>query len=244
MLNDRITQNMIATMLLAYRVHDDKRYLASAERGGKFLLLAQMPDPQPAWAQEYNRDMQPVWDRKFEPPAITGLESQDVMETLLLLHRETGNRDYLEPIPKALAYFKKSLLPDGSLSRFYELKTNKPLYFTRDYRLTYNRDDVPMHYRFSDPSRLSAIETEYRRLLDTKPEDLRKVAPPVLSKELIEVTRKVLAAQDAKGAWTEAGSVRDRDGRKVTPREGVVQSQTFIDNVATLIRYLKASGER
>lgn len=241
MLNDRITQNMIATMLLAHRIYGDKRYLESAHRGGKFLLLAQMPDPQPAWALEYNRDMQSVWDRKFEPPAITGLESQDVLETLLHLYRETGERAYLEPIPKATAYFKKSTLADGSLSRFYELKTNKPLFFTKDYRLTYDKDQVPTHYRFSDPSRLDAIEKEYRRLLDTKPEDVRKELPVTWDKDRIEAVRKVLVTQDAKGAWTEAGMVRDHGGKKLTPKEGVVPSQTFIDHTATLIRYLKGS---
>src|SRR4029077_9180464 len=105
------------------------RYRAAAERGGAFLILAQMPEPQPAWAQQYDRKMHPVWDRKFEPPAITGLESQDALETLLLLHRKTGDRKYLAPIPRALDYLKKSRLPDGRIARFYELKTNRPFYF-------------------------------------------------------------------------------------------------------------------
>ena len=47
-------------------------------------------------AQQYDREMHPVWDRKFEPPAITGLESQDALETLLLLARKTGDRKYLD----------------------------------------------------------------------------------------------------------------------------------------------------
>ena len=242
MLNDRITQNMIATKLLAHRVYGDKKYLDSAERGGQFLLLAQLPDPQPAWAQQYDRAMQPVWDRKFEPPAITGLESQDALETLLLLYRETGKRAYLEPIPRALAYLRKSLLPDGTLARFYELKTNRPLYFTKDYKLTYNKDDAPTHYRFHDDSRLNALETSYRKHLSMKKEELGKPTPEPVTKELTEAVRKVLAAQDQRGAWTEPGMVRAADGRKVTPPEGVVHSQTFIDNVTNLCRYLRAGG--
>ena len=137
-INDRVTLNMIKTMLVARDVYSEARYRAAAERGGAFLILAQMPDPQPAWAQQYDRQMHPVWDRKFEPPAITGLESQDALETLLLLHRKTGDRKYLAPIPRALDYLKKSRLPDGRIARFYELKTNRPLYFTRDYQLTYD----------------------------------------------------------------------------------------------------------
>ncbi|MGM0490794.1 MAG: pectate lyase [Planctomycetota bacterium] len=84
-INDRITLNAIHTMLDAYEAYRKRDYLDAALRGGDFLLLARLPAPQPAWAQQYDRHMQPVWDRPFEPPAITGLESQDVLETLLLL---------------------------------------------------------------------------------------------------------------------------------------------------------------
>jgi PelA/Pel-15E family pectate lyase len=237
MLNDRITQNAIATMLLARRVYKEGKWLASAEKGGRFLLLAQLPDPQPAWAQQYDRNMQPVWDRKFEPPAITGFESQDVLETLLLLYRETGNRNYLEPVPKAVAYLKKSVLPDGKQARFYELQTNKPLYFTKDYKLTYDKDDVPTHYGFAFASRLDAIDAEYKRLVSVKPRESRE--PPAAAPPGAESVRKIIAAQTAAGAWVEPGEVRDATGRKVIPKEGVVQSATFVENVTTLCRYLK-----
>jgi PelA/Pel-15E family pectate lyase len=238
MLNDRITQNAIRTLLVAYRVYGEKKYLAAAEKGGKFLLLAQLPDPQPAWAQQYDRNVQPVWDRKFEPPAITGLESQDVLETLLLLYRETGNEEYLKPVPKALAYLKKCVLPDGNLPRFLELQTNKPLYFTKDYKLTFDRDEVPTHYGFWHSSRLDAIEAEYKRLAALKPGESRE---PPAGKVSAAAVRKVLAAQSASGAWAEPGFVRDAEGRKVTPKEGVIESKTFVENVATLCRYLKES---
>ena len=79
-----------------------------------------MPDPQPAWAQQYNYDMHPIWARQFEPPAITGGESQDAIETLLKIYRATGDKKYLEPIPRALAYLKKvaaARRPAGPLLR-------------------------------------------------------------------------------------------------------------------------------
>lgn len=237
MLNDRITQNVIGAMLLAHRTTGDRKYLAVAERGGKFLLLAQLPDPQPAWAQQYDRSVQPVWDRKFEPPAITGLESQDALETLLLLYRETGKAEYLEPVPKAVAYLKKSLLPDGNIARFYELQTNKPLFFTTDYKLTYEKDNVPTHYGFWFRSRLDEIEKEYKRLLALKSGESREKPAAGASAERVA---KVLAAQGKNGAWLEPGAVRDPDGKKVTPAEGVAASQTFIDNVTALCRYLGA----
>jgi hypothetical protein len=152
-LNDNSIVDAIDTMLEAARIYDEPRYLAAAEKGGEFILLAQMPEPQPGWAQQYDRDMHPVWARQFEPPSITGGESQSALRALLLLYRETGNRKYLEPIHRALAYYERSMLPavDKNVSeirrrtcpgntpcvaRFYELHTNRPLYITKGTRVT------------------------------------------------------------------------------------------------------------
>ena len=87
-------------MLEAARIYKEPRYLASAEKGGEFMLLSQMPEPQPGWAQQYDREMHPAWARQFEPPSITGGESQSVMRALMLLYRETGRQKYLEPLPR------------------------------------------------------------------------------------------------------------------------------------------------
>ncbi|MBN1910647.1 MAG: polysaccharide lyase, partial [Pirellulales bacterium] len=146
--NDGAITSAIRLMLQASAVYDDPRYEASARRGGDFILLAQMPEPQPAWAQQYDAQMHPAWARRFEPPSVTGGESLGILHTLLALYRWTGKKDYLAPVPRTLDYFEQSTLPDGTLARFYELKTNRPLFFTREYELTYNDDDLPTHYCF------------------------------------------------------------------------------------------------
>lgn len=235
-LNDEITPDAIITLLEAYRVYGDKKYLAAAERGGQFLILAQLPDPQPAWAQQYDRHMHPVWERGFEPPAITGYESQSAMQCLLTLYERTGNKKYLTPVGRALPYLKKSLLSDGKLARFYELKTNKPLYFTRKYQLTYNRGDMPKHYGFIMESHLNAIGTRYERLKSKGPD--AKPPQPSLS-DLRAQAGKVIAAMDDRGAWLEPGWTRDRNGRKVRPRAGIANSATFIKNIGILCEYLR-----
>ena len=150
--NDDSTVDAIDAMLEAARIYGEPRYLKSAEAGGAFILLAQMPEPQPGWAQQYDRDMHPAWARRFEPPSITGGEAQSVMRGLMLLYRETGNKKYLEPLPRALAYYRKSILPavdnpseirrracpgkTPCIARFLELKTNRPLYVTKGTRVT------------------------------------------------------------------------------------------------------------
>ena len=231
-LNDNVTQNMIRTLLLAHTVYGEARFKAAAERAGDFLILAQMPEPQPAWAQQYSPAMEPVWDRKFEPPAITGHESQSAMDVLLLLYEKTGKKKYLKPIPRALAYLKKSRLPNGKLSRFYELRTNKPLFFYRQgkrYFLTYDDSRVPNHYSFHRESRLDAIEAEYKRLLANRP-DL-PTDPPKDAE-----VGQILSAMDARGAWVERGRLPHH---KLEPASGIIQCQTFIDNIRTLSGWLR-----
>jgi hypothetical protein len=167
--NDGAISDMIELMFLASEIYEDDKYSSAGKQAGDFILLAQMPEPQPGWAQQYDAKMHPAWARKFEPPAITGGESQGVMETLLRLYRFTGEKKYLEPLPRAIAYFRKSQLEDGRLARFYELQTNRPLYFTKDYQLTFSDADMPTHYGFKATNRLDRIEEEYHKLASSQP---------------------------------------------------------------------------
>lgn len=242
-LNDNDIPDTIITLLEASQLYGDDRYKAAAMKGGDFLLLAQMPEPQPAWAQQYNAQMQPAWARKFEPPAVTGGESQGAMRILLHLCEATGDKKYLAPIPSAVAYLRKSQLPDGRLARFYELKTNKPLYFTKDYQLTYSDADMPTHYSFKGGHSLDRIEAEYQRLAKADPKTLgvKPAAAPrprKASKKQEAEVRRVLAAMDAQGRWVEQG--RMRYWGEDDPTQRVIDSSTFIRNVRILAGYLAA----
>ncbi len=244
-LNDNSVADTIETMLLAAKTYEDSRYRAAAEKGGDFILRAQMPEPQPAWAQQYNAQMQPAWARKFEPPAVTGGESQGAMKTLMRLYVETGNKKYLEPIPAALAYLERSRLSDGRLARFYELKTNTPLYFTKDYRLTYDDSDMPTHYSFKVASTLESLKRTYERLAQAKEPSTQAEKPAKrqrkkgVVKGLESQVAKVVTALDAQGRWVDKGGMRYHGDADTTQQ--VIDCQTFIRNVMLLSQYLEAS---
>jgi hypothetical protein len=200
--NDNTTADAIDMMLEAWRVYNDPRYKASAEKGGQFILLAQMPEPQPAWAQQYDREMHPAWARVFEPPAITGGETQGILRLLMTLYGETGDRKYLEPIPRALAYLQRSFVPRTPaevfgripagpvLARFNELRTNRPLYITKGsrlsaaglgnrnvdgYEISYTPESVITHYGVLISGReVAAIEADYRKMATANPASLRR----------------------------------------------------------------------
>jgi len=221
-----------------------KRSHAAALKAGDFLLFAQMPDPQPAWAQQYDFEMRPSWARKFEPPSITAGESQGALRLLLKLFRETGDRKYLEPVPRALDYLRRSRLPDGRLARFYELRSNKPLYFTRDYTLTYDDTDMPTHYAFKIGDDTAPIARDYESLKNLSPAELKRPAtpsPPKASDALRAEVRTIIAAQDTRGRWVEDGRLRHHGPDDSTTK--VIRSATFIRNVETLSRYLQATRE-
>jgi hypothetical protein len=242
--NDNAIADVIDVAFLAWKIYDDDRFRAAAEQAGNFILMAQMPEPQPAWAQQYDAQMHPAWARRFEPPSVTGGESQGVMRTLLQLYRQTGDKKYLEPIPRAIAYFRRSQLPDGGLARFYELETNKPLYFTKEYELTYSDADMPTHYAFKVGNSIDSIERQYQRLVELDPGALAREPSKVqrrASKSEIARAGAVIDAMDDQGRWVEGGSLRYHGDDDPTRR--VIDSSTFIRNVGVLSSYLATAPE-
>src|SRR5205814_10293508 len=91
---------------------------------------------------------------------------------------QTGDKKYLEPIPRALDYLAKSEISPGRLARFYELRTNRPLYFTKQYELVYTTDDLPTHYAFIIGSGVARLSEDYEKLFVTDPAKLQPAPTP------------------------------------------------------------------
>ncbi|MCA9221575.1 MAG: pectic acid lyase [Planctomycetales bacterium] len=237
-LNDGLAGTVATTLIDAAKIYRDKPCADAAKRLGDFLILAQLPEPQPAWAQQYNYAMQPIWARRFEPPAVTGGESQDAIETLMTIYRVTGDEKYLQPIPAALAYLRKSLLDDGRLARYYELQTNKPLYMNRngrDYYLTHDDRNLPDHYGWKIVSRLDELAAAYERCRAGD-----RTTPELSQSALEQQVRTIIANLDDQDRWM---SVYDGERLIGQPKFAVgdryLSSQLFSDNLETLSRFLK-----
>ncbi|MBI2299175.1 MAG: hypothetical protein HYU66_09580 [Armatimonadetes bacterium] len=235
-LNDDTLADCVSTMLLAWEWLGDERWLASAKRGGEFLILAQMPDPQPAWAQQYNPNMEPAWARKFEPPAITGAESCGALRTLVELWLRTGDERFLKPILPALDWYEKSQIAPNVWARFYELQTSKPLYFVKDtYELTYDGSNVPTHYSFSGNYARSTIELCRRTLAAGREATLAQRSPARTkeqwarrAQQLLPAAQKVAETLDAEGRWVTGGRI---------------EMQTAERNLRAIAAYLEAAGK-
>ena len=234
-LNDN---NLLWVMRLLLRAHEldrDERYLASAKKLGDFLLLARLPQPQPVWAQQYNREMEPVWARKFEPPAASSVESFGALKALFELWLVTQEDRYLAPMKDALAWFKSVKLADGRWARFYELGTNKPVYCKRDsYELTFDDSDLPTHYGFK-------TDTDFQEDLDEFAAELAKSRDEILRSRQDPTEPKKWSSK-AKG---QAAKVRiamqeiDSKGRWL--KDDMIDAGLFVKHFKAMCQYVTAA---
>jgi hypothetical protein len=129
----------------------------------------------------------------------------------------TGDEKYLRPLAGAIQWLKRSEISPGKWARFYELGSNKPLYFTKDYKLVYTDDDLPTHYafqgEFSIPSAMSYAEHKRRETAAKRPSESK--------------VRTIVDALDNKGRWV---------------RNGRIETRLFIENVNTLCDYLATNS--
>lgn len=235
-LNDGLAGTVSDTLIEAERVYGDDKYRAALVKLGEFLLLAQMPQPQPAWCQQYNPEMKPIWARKFEPPAIASWESQDVMETLIKIARHTGDKKYLAPIPAAIAYLEKCVQPDGKMPRYLELQTNKPLYMNAKYELSYDDAEAPGHYGWKPSSRLPRIKQQNAAAVRGDDPKASRDANDLAGK-----VRKLIASLDDQGRWVSTyGGERLIGQPKFKPGERYLSSAVFAANVTALSEFLAA----
>ena len=135
-LNDGATVTAIDVLVDAYENLGDKKYLDSAKRAVDFLIAVQGPEDQGCWAEQYHPDtMQPVKARTHEPAGFVIRESEQVIETLEIFYKMTGDRRYLRPIPLCLQWFdrvnKEAIEFKRPPARYYELGTNFPVYVTQ-----------------------------------------------------------------------------------------------------------------
>ena len=248
--NDNTIADCADVMMIAFKAYGDERYAAAVRHCGDFIVKTQLPAPQATWAQQYDFDLQPAWARKFEPAAACGGESVGVMRLLINIALFTGDEKYLQPLPAAFDWFKRSILPGNTWARFYELKTNRPLYMTRDtYWLTYSDADMPTHYSFKSDWGSARLEKTYNDLVQkglAQAKAERERVPQPLTEaqrlknaEALEArVRDTLAAQDAEGRWvTTTGG--DMPGK--APR---VDMGTFERQMKVLSDYLKLVNGR
>ena len=236
-LNDNVCGYVADTLIDGYRIYKKQSLLNALRKLGDFLVLAQLPQPQRGWAQQYNYEMKPIWARRFEPAAVAGDETQEAIATLIRISEVTGDKRYLAPIPDALAYLKKSMLPDGRLARYYELKTNRPLYMQRNgkqYTLTYDDSKLPSHYAWKIDSRIQELEQLFQ--------NARNNIRPKESVPSEDEVRTIMRSLNGNGRWVSTFDGRPLVGQAKMPiGTKYIASELFSENLEKLSAFIHAS---
>ena len=225
-LNDNVVRDTVHLYLVAEQKFHDPKLLEVAVKAGDFLIDAQLPKPQQGWAQIYDGDMQPVWGRKFEPPAVVSRETAGAITCLVELYHRTGETRFLTAAREAAAWLRAVRLPDGDWARFYELSTNRPLYVDNDENLTYDTGNLLDHYSLKSeadiPQALAYLDAvegggKSRPLWPSPADDMSEG-------ELQTRVQELVRSADDRGRWVEGGWI---------------QSGTFVDAAFVIADYLK-----
>ena len=233
-INDGVALNVSETLMMAHRIYKDEKYADALKRLGKFLIKAQMPAPQSGWAQQYNYDMQPIWARRFEPAAISGRESEETVVALMKIAFHLKDKRMLGPVPAAIDYLQRSQLPDGKLARYYELKTNKPLYMERngkEYTLTHDDSKLPSHYGWKNDSRVASLKEAWKSI-----QEGRGLPDPVIpSSEAKPSVEQIISSLDDQGRWVSTYAGEGLIGQpKFREGEEYINSAVFSRNLTIL----------
>lgn len=222
--NDNTIRDCCRTMMAAWEAYGDERYRQAVIDCGDFIINAQLPAPQPSWAQQYDADLKPAWARRFEPPAVCTGEAYGVMRILIEIASFTGDERYLEPLPAAIAWFESedTLLEDGRRARFYELKTNRALYFYAEtYRLTYDDSNTPDHYGFKGSYYDDGVRNQLEEIREVglaqwiadreAARNLTREQQIARAESMEADVREVLEARTDNGVWLKTGGYGGSD---------------------------------
>lgn len=229
--NDGAINDCIKAMLDAYHAYKDRRYLDSALKGGEFIIVSQLKEPQAGWAAQYDKDLKPAWARWFEPPSLDAKCTANNIKTLMDLYLETGNHKFLKPIPAAVDWLRRSAFEENQWYRFYEVGSNKPLFVTTDQKVVHEYKNIRKGYTWMGSFGDGAIEkwehlskagrTTVRAQERAKPtpEEARAAAEKMSSR-----VSDIMSKLDSEGRWEEGG---------------MIECQDFLTNTSVLCAYLE-----
>jgi len=255
--NDEVISNNIYLLLDSYEKLGNEEYLKAARRGMDFYIISQLSPPQAGWALQYEMDLKPGWARSYEPASLCSDQTVENIRDLQNFYMITGDRRYLEPIPKAIQWLESSIIAKGpskdfTHATFYEVGSNKPLYARHEvkdgkissYRVGYEEFDLPSYggrrrfdvaalkkgfeaIRNLNPQQASA---EYRRRMQER----TKLAASSID---LGKAERIVASLDAKGAWITPIEFLDIDNYADNPplRFKGIDTKMYTSNMETLI---------
>ncbi len=188
--NDDVIWENVHFLIQCYLTLGEERFLDPINRGMNFYLISQ--DACGAWGQQLNMAIQTTGARTYEPAAFLPGATYDNAELLLKFYQYTGDKRFLNGVPKAISWLEQTALPAEktaggkySHSTFVELETNKPIYVHRKgsnvkygfYYVDYNDDQLLGHYGGKGKIWPEQLKNHYNRLAQLSPDEVIKDSP-------------------------------------------------------------------
>ncbi len=229
-MNDGVQFQNVETLWRAWEQLGREDCREAALRGMDFYIIAQLPEPQAGWADQYDHEMRPAWARNFEPPAVATIQTVRAIRELCWFYTLTGDRRYLEPVPAAFDWLDYSKINDSHAKKFthpragtehdythayyYELGTNRPIYAHRSgsglddekFWISYDYEGM---YPYGPPYVLNyeGYRRRFKELAAMPPEDAlaeraaEKKAETRIPKADPADVERIIGALDNRGAW-------------------------------------------
>ncbi len=261
--NDEGINDCLRVMMEAYQYYGNNESVEkSLRKAARFMMISQLPPPQPGWAQQYNEYLQPAWARTFEPaslcPSVTIKNINSLIDLFLVLDQGT----LLEPIPDALLWLNDIRLENGLWARFVEIGTNKSLYYDRG-RIRVNSVEE-LHperrtgygYETNIAAQIERGTKRYQMAIELGREGLLKAENPPKTMEsatrrLAELegqVQQIIDSQAKNGGWITKDDRFKRDMPRGVRWNGEydvmdrISSSVFNRNVAVLSEYIELSN--
>lgn len=246
--NDGNMVNIIRTLMTLHEALGDARYLEAARKAGECILRLQGKQGEAIWAQQYDPDtLEPAWARKFEPPGYSSGESVGVCDVLIELFLVTGEQRFLEPLPKAFAWFDAHVLPNGKRARLYEPGTQRPVYGRRDKaEPVYDFEQACTGYGWQAEWYPHGAKAAYERIAEIGRDaylgEQNKEAAEGREEDLVAKVESVCAALSPEGWWLADPNESERADYAeagVLEIEPVIRCGTFVKYAGVLLDYLE-----
>lgn len=187
--NDDVIWENINFLMQCYLVLGQERFLDPIYRGMNFYRISQASCG--AWGQQINMKMEVASARTYEPAAY--LPSATCENALLLIkfYQLTGDKQFLEGIPKAIKWLEETKLPKDKIEghrthpTFVDVKTNKPMYVHRKgsnarygtYYVDDNDKDLLSHYYGKGFVNIQELKDDYEKVLKLTVGEVTKDSP-------------------------------------------------------------------
>ena len=187
--NDDVIWENVNFLMQCYLVLGQERFLEPIKRGMEFYKISQ--DACGAWGQQVDMNMKAASARTYEPAAFLPSATCENALFLIKFYQLTGNRQFLEGVPKAIKWLEDTKLPEDKIEghrthpTFVDVKTNKPIYVHRKgsnvtygrYYVDENDKNLLSHYYGKSFVNLKELKDEYENVLKLSVEEATKDSP-------------------------------------------------------------------